>query len=172
MSFEGAGARALFAHEGGGHRWQRVPPTEKRDRVQTSTVTVAVLDPEASTTARVREQDVEITTARGSGPGGQKRNKTESCVIATHRPSGMVVRVDNERSQSQNRRLALDVLSARLAAQETETRERARERDRRQQVGSGMRGDKIRTYRERDNLVTDHRSGSKGRLDVWQRGEW
>lgn len=171
-SFEGAGVRALFANEAGGHRWQRIPPTEKRGRVQTSTVTVAVLDPDAAGGVDVREQDVEITTARGSGPGGQKRNKTESCVIATHKPSGLTVRIDNERSQSQNRRLAMQVLRARLTAADEDKRVRETNDLRRQQVGSGMRGDKIRTLRVRDNLVTDHRTSKKWRLDAWLRGEW
>ena len=172
VSFEGAGARALFASEAGGHRWQRIPPTEKRGRVQTSTVTVAVLDPDAAGAVTVREQDVDITTARGSGPGGQKRNKTETCVIATHRPSGLQVRIDNERSQIQNRRLAMQVLRARLTAADEDRRVRETNDLRRQQVGSGMRGDKIRTLRVRDNIVTDHRNGAKWRLDAWLRGEW
>ena len=172
MSFEGAGSRALFGQEAGGHRWQRIPPTERRGRVQTSTVTVAVLDPAAPGTPAVAERDVEIVTARGSGPGGQKRNKTETCIIATHRPTGMQVRIDNERSQHQNRRIALQVLAARLAAAATDRSVRAENELRRDQVGSGERGDKVRTYRVRDDLVTDHRTGKKQRLAAWLRGEW
>lgn len=171
-SFEGSGARSLFTNEAGGHRWQRVPPNEKRGRIQTSTVTVAVLDPDAAGAATVREQDVEIATVRGSGPGGQKRNKTETCVIATHRPTGVQVRIDNERSQQQNRRLAMQVLRARIAAADEDRKVRETNDLRRQQVGSGMRGDKVRTYREKDNLVTDHRSGAKWLLDAWLRGAW
>lgn len=131
-----------------------------------------MLDPDAAGTVAVREQDVDITTARGSGPGGQKRNKTETCIIATHRPTGLQVRIDNERSQHQNRRLAMQVLRARLTAADEDRRMRDANDLRRQQVGSGMRGDKIRTYRSRDNLVTDHRNGAKWRLDAWLRGEW
>src|SRR5271166_5311967 len=114
VSFEGAGARALFASEAGGHRWQSIPPTEKRGRVQTSTVTVAVLDPDAVVGNVLDYRDVEIVTTRGSGPGGQNRNKTDSCVIATHKPSGLAVRIDNERSQHQNKAMAYKVLAARL----------------------------------------------------------
>lgn len=168
----GNGARVTFQNEGGGHRWQRVPPTEKRGRVQTSTVTVAVLDPQAVVGQALNYQDVEITTARGSGPGGQNRNKTESCVIATHRPTGLQVRIDNERSQHQNKAMAYKVLAARLYEVERERIFAEREKDRRQQVGSGMRGDKVRTYRTQDDQVNDHRTGRRWRLQDWVRGIW
>lgn len=172
VSFEGPGANNLFAHEAGGHRWQRIPPTEKRGRVQTSTVTVAVLNPDdAGNVSTVREQDIEIKTARGSGPGGQHRNMTDSCVIATHRPTGETVRIDS-RSQHQNRALAIRVLKARIAELDGKRRVEEQNDVRRAQVGSGQRADKIRTYRTRDNLITDHRSGRKLRLDAWMRGEW
>jgi peptide chain release factor 1 len=140
--------------------------------VQTSTVTVAVLDPDAPAAATVRPADVDITTTRGSGPGGQKRNKTETCVIATHRPTGVTVRVDNERSQHDNRRLAMQLLGARVAAAAHEAHTTRLNANRAEQVGSGERGDKIRTYRVRDDQVTDHRTGRKWRLAVWMRGEW
>jgi peptide chain release factor 1 len=139
--------------------------------VQTSTVTVAVLVP-ATSSAVFREADVDVTTARGTGPGGQKRNKTESCVIARHRPSGVLVRIDNERSQQQNRRIAMQVLAARLQAATEERRVGDENARRRQQVGSGQRGDKVRTYRVRDDVVTDHRSNRKWRLTRWLDGQW
>lgn len=172
FAVSGVGARLTFQNESGGHRWQRVPPTEKRGRVQTSTVTVAVLDPDAITGQALNYRDVEIVTTRGSGPGGQNRNKTDSCVIATHRPTGLQVRIDNERSQHQNKAMAYKILAARLYESERERQAAEREKDRRQQVGSGMRGDKVRTYRSQDDQVNDHRTGQRWRLQDWVRGIW
>ena len=172
VAVSGNGARATFQNECGGHRWQRIPPTEKRGRVQTSTVTVAILDPDAIVGQALNYQDVEIVTARGSGPGGQNRNKTESCVIATHRPSGLQVRIDNERSQGQNKAMAYKVLAARLYEAERERVAAERAKDRKQQVGTGMRGDKVRTYRTQDDQVNDHRTGQRWRLQDWTRGIW
>jgi peptide chain release factor 1 len=172
LAVSGVGARQTFQHEGGGHRWQRIPPTEKRGRVQTSTVTVAVLDPDAVLGQALDLRDVEIVTARGSGPGGQNRNKTESCVVATHRPSGLQVRIDNERSQHQNKAMAYKVLAARLYETERGRVSAARDDARKQQVGTGQRGDKVRTYRTQDDQVTDHRTGVKMRLSRWYNGDW
>lgn len=172
VAFSGNGARQTFQHESGGHRWQRIPPTEKRGRVQTSTVTVAVFDPDAISGKPLTYQDVDIETARGSGPGGQKRNKTESCVIITHKASGLVVRIDNERSQSQNKAMAMKLLAARLYEADREQARLAKETDRKQQVGTGQRGDKVRTYRTQDDQVTDHRTGLKSRLSRWYNGDW
>lgn len=172
VAVTGEGARATFQNESGGHRWQRIPPTERRGRVQTSTVTVAVLDPDAVSGVALDHRDVEITTTRGSGPGGQARNKTESCIVAIHKPTGLQVRIDNERSQHQNRAMAYKVLAAKLY--DTERAKQAMQRDdlRRQQVGSGMRGDKVRTYRTQDDAVTDHRTGQRWRLKDWVKGNW
>jgi peptide chain release factor 1 len=172
VAVTGEGARQLFQNESGGHRWQRIPPTEKRGRVQTSTVTVAVLDPDAVQGNPLTYQDVEIVTARGSGPGGQNRNKTESCVIVTHKASGIQVRIDNERSQSQNKATAMKVLAARLYEAERSKVKLAQDDERRHQVGTGQRGDKVRTYRTQDDQVTDHRTGVKGRLAAWYSGDW
>lgn len=135
-------------------------------------MTVAVLDPDAIIGQAINHQDVEIVTARGSGPGGQNRNKTESCVIVTHLPSGLQVRIDNERSQHQNKAMAFKVLAARLYEMERERVNVQREKERRQQVGSGQRGDKVRTYRTQDDQVTDHRTGVKFRLGRWYDGDW
>jgi peptide chain release factor 1 len=169
--FTGKGAKALFEREAGGHRWQRVPPNDKRGRVQTSTVTVAVLDPDQISRFVLDEREVDIVTTLGSGPGGQHRNKTESCVVATHRGSGLTVRVDM-RSQNQSRTMALRILGARLAELERTRAAASREAERRRQVGSGMRGDKIRTYRTQDDRVTDHRTNAAWSLRRWLRGDW
>lgn len=172
VAITGQGAKAIFKDEAGGHRWQRVPPTEKRGRVQTSTVTVAVLDPDNVVGQAIDPRDVDVTTARGSGPGGQNRNKTESCVIVTHKPTGIQVRIDNERSQHQNKATAMKVLAAKLYQQSAMLAQVSKNDQRKQQVGSGMRGDKVRTYREQDDQVTDHRSGKRWQLNKWIKGVW
>lgn len=172
VALTGQGVKAIFKDEAGGHRWQRVPPTEKRGRVQTSTVTVAVLDPDTVVGQALDPRDVDITTARGSGPGGQNRNKTESCVIAKHKPTGIQVRIDNERSQQQNRATAMKVLAAKLYQLSASQAMASKNDQRKQQVGSGMRGDKVRTYREQDDQVTDHRTGKKWQLNKWIKGVW
>jgi peptide chain release factor 1 len=139
--------------------------------VHTSTVTVAVLNPEVRTSFVLDESEVEIRTTRGTGPGGQNRNKVESCVVATHKPSGVSVRVDM-RSQHQSKTMALKILTAKLSEDAGSRQEARRSKDRKRQVGSGMRGDKIRTYRTQDDQVTDHRTGRCWKLSRWVRGEW
>jgi peptide chain release factor 1 len=168
----GEGAEEAFRDEGGGHRWQRVPPGERRGRVHTSTITVAVLPEPSAAELRLAPGDLEMVTCRGSGAGGQHRNVTESCVIITHRPTGLAVRCESERSQHQNRATALALLRARLFAAEVERRSSARDGDRRRQVGSGMRGDKRRTIRCQDGVVVDHPTGRTWTLRAYQRGEW
>jgi peptide chain release factor 1 len=168
----GAGATTLFADEVGGHRWQRVPPTEKRGRVHSSTITVAVLPVPPETELVIRPGDLEWSTCRPSGKGGQALQKTDSAVQVTHRPTGLQVRCESERSQHHNRVSALAVLRARLAA---ELRARAtadRARARRDQIGSGMRADKRRTIRVQDGVVIDHLTGRTWRLRDYQRGRW
>lgn len=168
--FRGQSAFNIFKNESGGHRWQRNPPTEKGSRVHTSTVTVAVLPLRAQING-LALSDIDFAYTRGSGPGGQHRNKTESCVIATHRPSGERVRIDL-RSQHQSKAMAIRVLAARITEKQEDRRMVAENADRKAQIGSGMRGDKVRTYRSQDNQVTDHRTGQKFRLDRWLKGEW
>ena len=168
----GRGATALFAGEPGGHRWQRVPPTEKRGRVQTSTITVVVLEEPRHLDLAIHVDDVDIETMRGSGAGGQHRNKTDSAVRARRRPTGIEVRCESERSQHQNRALALRVLAARVAELTRQTAQGARDADRRRQVGSGMRGDKRRTIRTQDDQVTDHVDGRTWRFKAYARGDW
>ena len=168
----GCGAAALFAGEPGGHRWQRVPETERRGRVHTSTVTVAVLSEPAHGDVVLREDDVDIETMRGSGAGGQHRNKTDSAVRARHRPTGIEVRCESERSQHRNRELAMRVLAARVADAARSIAQGDRAEDRRRQVGSGMRGDKRRTIRVQDGQVTDHVDGRTWRFKSYARGDW
>lgn len=169
--FSGSGAKRIFQNEAGGHRWQRVSPTEKRGRVHTSTVTVAVLEPLDNPETELDLSEVEIKDQRGSGPGGQHRNKTNSCITATHTPTGISVRID-ARSQFQSRKLALSILAQKLRDIDREQAANSRDAIRRGQVGSGMRSDKVRTYRERDNQVKDHRTGQTWRLDQWRKGNW
>ena len=151
------GVRSLdFRNESGGHRWQRVPPTEKRGRRQTSTITVAVLEPPPCNTPAFREQDLQISIARGSGNGGQHKNKRDTAVTIRHIPTGITSYSEGERSQHQNRAQALEVLSARLAAVQRTATEAKQATERRNQIGSGMRGDKRRTIRTQDGTVHDH----------------
>lgn len=168
--FQGTGARSAFSSEAGGHRWQRLPPNEKRGRVHTSTVTVAVLDP-LEIEDKLDFNELTITTTKGSGPGGQHRNKTESCVVIVHNPTGLTVRIDG-RSQHQNKAAALKLIATRLQTHQLEVAAQQREDTRREQVGSGMRGDKIRTYRVQDDQVNDHRTGQRWRLRDWVKGIW
>lgn len=165
LAFRLDGPKSLMqrfaANESGGMRWQRVPPTEKRGRRQTSTVTVAVLSVPKASEFRLSEQEVDFKFTRGSGAGGQHRNTTDSAVVATHKTTGVSVRVESERSQHQNKAQALDLLRARLAEHEAERKKGARNSRRRNQVGTGMRGDKIRTASTFRDEVVDHRSGKR-----------
>lgn len=166
----GRGVGAAFANEPGGHRHQRIPPNEKRGRVHTSTVTVAVLNVPSESEVRLDERDLEWSTCRSSGAGGQHVNKTESAVQLKHKPSGIQVRCESERSQLQNKGTALAILRAKLKEQAESSATRGRNDARRSQVGSGMRGDKTRTYRWQDGVVTDHASGKKAQLERVRRG--
>lgn len=168
----GRGTAALFAGEPGGHRWQRVPETEKRGRVHTSTITVAVLEEPRHAELTIRPDDVDVETMRGSGAGGQHRNKTDSAVRARHRPTGIEVRCESERSQHRNRELAMRVLAARVAELSRSAVQGERSADRRRQVGSGMRGDKRRTIRVQDGQVNDHVDGRSWQFKLYARGDW
>lgn len=141
----GDGAAWVFRDEAGNHRWQRASPTDKHGRVHTSSITVAVLDEPPETQFVLRSEDLEIGTCRGSGAGGQHRNVTDSAVQVTHRPSGLMVRCETERSQLQNRVSAIALLRARLWEAERERNQTARAADRKNQIGVGSRGAKRRT---------------------------
>jgi peptide chain release factor 1 len=168
----GKGARRTFANEAGGHRFQRVPPTERKGRVHTSTVTVAVLREDAVSSFAFDVDDVEIKTCRGSGKGGQHRNKTDTAVQATHRPSGESVRVEHGRSQLLNKEEAIAVLRARLNDRHRSSQRAARAEDRKGQVGSGERGDKRRTIALQRDSVVDHVLGVETTAKKYLRGEF
>lgn len=170
LEIQGKKAKQLFEKEAGGHRWQRVPPTEKKGRRHTSTVTVAVLDVDVAAATAFDEREIEWDAVRGSGKGGQARNKTSNAVQLLHIPSGIRIRVESDRSQWNNRVSALRILDGKLRAREKDRRQAERNDDRRDQVGSGQRGDKIRTARDQDNRVTDHRTGKKTTLYRYARG--
>jgi peptide chain release factor 1 len=168
----GRGARGVFGDEAGGHRWQRVPPNEKRGRVHTSTVTVAVLAEPEALALEIADRDLEWSYCRASGSGGQHLQKTDSAVQLVHKPSGLTVRCETERSQHYNRATALAILRARLFAARSAERAATANADRRKQIGSGMRGDKRRTIRVQEGQVTDHLTGRTWRFKEYERGDW
>jgi peptide chain release factor 1 len=167
----GKNAFGIFKNEAGGHRWQRVPPTEKRGRVHTSTITVAVLPKLKNSKIRINPRDLEEVFVRGSGAGGQHRNKTSTCVVLTHKPTGIKIRIDGGRSQAANRQTAIDVLRARLEGEVQSKTVSSHNKKRKNQIGSGMRGDKIRTVQVRNDKVIDHRSGKIMSFKIYYRGD-
>ena len=155
----GADAFSRFRFESGVHRVQRVPETETQGRIHTSTCTVAVLPELEETEFHLDPSELQIDTFRSSGAGGQKVNKTSSAIRVTHLPTGTVVECQDERSQYKNKARALSVLASRLAQAERDKQDAAVSAQRRSQVGSGMRNERIRTYNFPQGRVTDHRIG-------------
>lgn len=164
LHFEGPESVLLpLLQESGGHRYQRVPPTEKSgSRIHTSTVTVAVLHDDAFPSLELRASDIHERITKGTGPGGQNRNKRETAVILTHRPTGIEVKAEAERTQEGNRRVALVTLKERVAAHYAGAAHAAQNQARKSQLGCGARGDKRRTYRA--DGVTDHVTGKRAPL--------
>ncbi len=170
-NIEGKNVFKYLKHESGVHRVQRVPKTETAGRVHTSTVTVAVLPEVDEVDININQADIKVDTYRAGGAGGQHVNRTDSAVRLTHIPTGLVVCCQDERSQIKNRAKAMKVLQARLFESEREKREAQEREQRRAQVGTGERAEKIRTYNFPQNRVTDHRTElTLKKLDIVMQG--
>ncbi len=157
LLFKGDGVWSRMKHEGGPHRVQRVPVTESQGRIHTSSATVSVLPEAEEVDVDIDPNDLQIDVYRSSGPGGQSVNTTDSAVRITHKPTGLVVAMQDEKSQIQNRAKALQVLRSRLLKAKQDEAAAAASDQRRDQIGGGGRSEKIRTYNFKENRVSDHR---------------
>ena len=172
LKISGKKSQEIFKNESGGHRWQRVPSNEKRGRVHTSTVTVAVMQEATSIDIKLDDKDLEYSICCSGGSGGQNVNKVSSAVQIKHKPTGLFVRCESERSQLHNKASALQLLRARLLEKKIAETSTLRSNERASQVGSGMRGDKRRTIRQQDNQVNDHLTGKSWRYEDYVKGIW
>jgi peptide chain release factor 1 len=171
FAVKGQGAYSVFKWEGGTHRVQRVPVTESQGRIHTSTATVAVMPEAEEVEVEIDPNDLKIDVYRSTGPGGQSVNTTDSAVRITHKPTGLVVSMQDEKSQLQNRAKALRVLRARLYELERARQQEELSAARRAQVGTGERAEKIRTYNYPESRVTDHRVKVRANLDKVLEGD-
>jgi len=176
-SFEVRGKRAkdIFTHEAGTHRFQRASPTDKRGRTHTSTITVSVLRSEDREggklrTFNIKPNELDYSYYRSRGPGGQHKNKTFSAVRLRHISTGLLVHAQFGRSQTKNKETALAIMKAKLLEKKNEEINQSKNKKRREQVGRGSRGEKIRTYNVKKDLVVDHRSGCRASFKRFAKG--
>jgi peptide chain release factor 1 len=168
----GKGAYNAFKDEAGGHRMQHIPAHDKKGRMQTSNLTVAVLSEPTEVEFKLDPRDLEIKTCRAGGAGGQHVNKTDSAVQIKYLPTGLMVRCESGRSQGQNKESAIALLRSRLWEAKKAAHDQKRTDDRRNQVGTGQRSDKRRSYYFQRDLIVDHVLDKSWKLKSWMRGDW